>query len=213
MLRFEFNFAPLYYWSLTQNDVPSITHIPLEDLRRSADGLIEYFNSGTATPQNTVVKDGKSTPLFNERELIHLSDVKGLVRLDYSIQAVSLIVLLLAIFGIALAGRDTGMNAVGTALHYGSVFPLLLAGMLITGSFVAFNELFTLFHVVSFDNPFWQLDPTRDHLIMMFPEPFWYASVVLALAGIVLTAVCLGVLGWFLRRQDGPMEPARPCTT
>jgi uncharacterized membrane protein len=26
---------------------------------------------------------------------------------------------------------------------------------------------------VLFSNNFWQLDPSTDHLIQMFPEPFW----------------------------------------
>ena len=45
-------------------------------------------------------------------------------------------------------------------------------------SFVGFSNLFTAFHVVSFSNDLWILDPRTDYLIRMFPEGFFFDATL-----------------------------------
>ena len=63
-------------------------------------------------------------------------------------------------------------------------------------SLVAFDQLFLLFHQVSFANDFWQLDPRRDFLVMMFPEGFWldatFFVAYLTIGGAAVLAVMSG---------------------
>ena len=70
-------------------------------------------------------------------------------------------------------------------------------------SLVAFDQLFLLFHRVSFANDFWQLDPRRDFLVMMFPEGFWldatFFVAFLTLGGAALLAVVSG--GYLVLRK------------
>jgi len=55
------------------------------------------------------------------------------------------------------------------------------------------------FHLFSFSNKFWQLDPTRDYLIMLFPGEFWYdATLFCALATVGLAIILGGVSGGYL---------------
>ena len=55
-----------------------------------------------------------------------------------------------------------------------------------------FDQLFLQFHLLSFANELWQLDPTRDYLIMLFPRSFWYDAAVLCAAITAALAVVLG---------------------
>ena len=69
----------------------------------------------------------------------------------------------------------------------------------------AFDQLFRAFHQVSFANDFWKLDSTRDYLVIMFPEGFWFdATLFVAFVSIggalVLSAVSGGYL-WARRRR------------
>ena len=58
------------------------------------------------------------------------------------------------------------------------------------GSLVGFDRLFLAFHLVSFSNDLWQLDPRRDYLIAMFPQGFFFdATMLIALAVVVEAAV------------------------
>ena len=73
--------------------------------------------------------------------------------------------------------------------------------MLLLGLGVLFNfdQLFLLFHLVSFSNQFWQLDPTSDYLIMLFPQGFWYdATIFCALTTASLAIILGGVAGGYL---------------
>ena len=45
-------------------------------------------------------------------------------------------------------------------------------------SLTGFEDVFYAFHVVSFSNDLWQLDPNRDYLIAMFPENFFYDATM-----------------------------------
>ena len=79
---------------------------------------------------------------------------------------------------------------------------LLTLGLLIVvGLFalVGFDSLFLKFHQLSFSNDFWQLDPRRDYLIIMFPQGFWFDATMRVAATAVGGAVTLaGVSGGYL---------------
>ncbi len=67
------------------------------------------------------------------------------------------------------------------------------------GALFAFDQLFLQFHLLSFANDFWLLDPTRDYLIMLFPQGFWYdATLFGALATAGMAIIFGGVGGGYL---------------
>ena len=65
-------------------------------------------------------------------------------------------------------------------------------------SLVDFTELWTRFHQVAFRNDLWQLDPSRDYLIMLFPEPFWYTATMRMAITVGLETLGIAVLGGVL---------------
>ena len=73
----------LYNYGFEKYDVGQTTGLADSELEKAASGLISYFNSGEEYISLTVIKDGQPFELFNQREIIHLKDVKGLVWLDY----------------------------------------------------------------------------------------------------------------------------------
>ena len=82
---------------------------------------------------------------------------------------------------------------------WGSGITLALMLALGLGILLGFDQLFWQFHVISFANELWQLDPTRDYLIMLFPRDFWYdAALFCALATSGLAVVLGGVGGGYL---------------
>jgi len=60
-------------------------------------------------------------------------------------------------------------------------------------SLIDFNSLFYLFHIVSFSNELWLLDPSKDYLIRMFTEGFFYDAAIMVTATIMVEAVILGI--------------------
>ncbi len=193
----------LYEYGFQKYDVSQTTGLAEVELETAATGLISYFNSDDEDITLTVVKDGEPFELFNEREIAHLRDVKDLIWLDYWVLLVTLIYTL-GYAGFSLIwGKDWRWLARGVVVGSGITLALMLA--LGLGILLGFDQLFWQFHVISFTNELWQLDPTRDYLIMLFPRDFWYdAATFCALATAGLAVVLGGIAGGcllFTRRR------------
>ena len=62
-------------------------------------------------------------------------------------------------------------------------------------SLMDFDALWTRFHQIAFRNDLWQLDPSRDYLIMLFPEPFWFTATINMAISVALQTVLIAVVG------------------
>lgn len=194
----------LYEYGFQKYGVSQVTGLAPSELDKAAAGLRGYFNSGEATISITVTKDGAPFTLFNEREVAHLRDVKGLIWLGYRV-LLGTLVYSLCYVGLSLfLWRDRRRLAWGLAGGGCLSLGLLLA--LGLGTLFDFDQLFWQFHLISFANNFWQLDPTRDYLIMLFPQGFWYDAALFCVLAAALGALILGGVGWYLlaRKADTP---------
>jgi integral membrane protein (TIGR01906 family) len=187
----------LYKYGFGKYGVSQSTGLEQSELEKAANGLIDYFNSADETISLTVIKDGAPLTLFNEREAAHLRDVRGLIRMVYWLFLGTLIYALVYV-GIGLFWwRDRRRLARG--LVGGGCLTLILMVALGLGTLFNFDRLFLQFHLISFANELWMLDPTTDYLIMLFPRGFWYdASLFCALATAVGAVILGGVGGWYL---------------
>ena len=204
-IAFEFNSLWLYKDGFEKYNVSQTTGLSEVELERAATGLISYFNSDEEYISVTVVKDGQPFELFNQREVAHLRDVKQLVRLNYRL------LLGTALYVGAYAGaclwwrkkyrrRLVGAVIVGSSIALGMII-VLGVGSTIQG----FDQMFTQFHFLAFTNELWMLDPTKDYLMMLFPEAFWYDASML-FGGIVagVAGTLCGVAGsylWITKRR------------
>ncbi|MBM3143310.1 MAG: TIGR01906 family membrane protein [Chloroflexi bacterium] len=194
------NSLALYHYGFDKYGVSQTTGLPDTELDKAARGLIGYFNSGDEYINLTVTKDGQTFALFNEREVVHLKDVKGLFRLDYWIFLGTLIYSF-AFVGFVIWRKEWRQLAWG--LLWGSGLTLGLVLVLGIGAVLNFDQFFLQFHLLSFTNELWQLDPSRDYLIMLFPGGFWYdATLFIALATAVGAAV-LGGVGLYIYFSAG----------
>ncbi len=187
----------LYKYGFNKYGVSQTTGLAPSELDKAATGLIDYFNSGDETISITVAKDGEPFTLFNEREVVHLRDVKGLIWLAYRVLLGTLIYALVYIGLSIFLWKDRRRLSWG--LVGGSCLTLLLMLALGLGALFNFDRLFRQFHLISFANDLWLLDPTRDYLIMLFPGGFWYGVFLFGALATAVGAVILGgVGGWYL---------------
>ena len=187
----------LYEYGFEKYNISQTTGLAETELEKAASGLISYFNSGEDAISLTVIKDGQPFTLFNEREVAHLRDVKGLIRLDYWV-LLGTGIYVLAYAGISLSRRkNRGRLAWGLAGGGGITLGLIL--FLGLAAMMDFNQFFYQFHLISFANDLWLLDPTKDYLIMLFPQGFWRdAAMIIALVATGLALVLAGTAGGYL---------------
>jgi integral membrane protein (TIGR01906 family) len=200
-----FNNLALYEYGFEKYSISQKTGLAENELEKAARGLISYFNSPDEFIDVTLEKDGKPLTLFNRREAIHLKDVKGLVWLDYRI-LLGTLVYVLGYGGLTLFWqRGRHVRRLAGAAVWGSGLTLTAMLALGLGTLVGFDRLFLQFHLISFANDFWQLDPAKDYLIMLFPQGFWYdATLFITLATVGMALILAGVAGghlWFRRNR------------
>ncbi len=191
-IAWTFNSHWFFNYGFTKYEISQRTGLAETELDKAARGLISYFNSSEEHISLTLTKGGQPFELFNQREVIHLRDVKGLVWLDYWVLLGTLIYAL-GYAGISfLWRRKRYWRRLAWGVVSGSGLTLALMLALGLGTLVGFDQLFLQFHLLSFANEFWQLDPARDYLIMLFPQGFWYDATLLCALGTTGMAVILG---------------------
>ena len=184
----------LYQHGFEKYQVGITTGLTDSELEKTASGLIRYFNSGEEYISLTVIKNNQPLALFNEREVIHLKDVKGLIRLDYWVLLGTTVYAVGYVVG-RLSWNRHDYRRLAWALVGGGSLTLGLILALGLWALVDFDQLLLQFHLLSFANDFWQLDPTHDYLIMLIPRGFLYDATLICAGATAAGALILGVVG------------------
>jgi integral membrane protein (TIGR01906 family) len=140
------------------------------------------------------------TPVFNEREVGHLRDVRNAFVIFGGVVLVAVVVLLVARF--ASRGSKAFYRRVRRGARWTAVLTLVvgLVGIL------AFGPAFELFHQLLFPAGTYIFDPAKDRLVQLFPEQFWIDSTVVLGGAIIVVAVAFG--RWAGTRLADP-KPSR----
>ncbi len=196
----------LYEYGFDKYNISQVTGLADSELEKAASGLIDYFNSGEEFIDTTVIKDGQPFTLFNQKEGAHLKDVKGLIQLDYWVLlGAGIYAVVYAAVSLSWLTREC-RRKLAVSIINGSGLTLGLMLLLGLMALLDFDRFFLQFHLISFTNDLWQLDPTKDYLIMLFPQGFWYdATLFFAVLTLVLAVILAGVAGGYLlitRRRE-----------
>jgi integral membrane protein (TIGR01906 family) len=114
-------------------------------------------------------------PLFTERELRHMQDVKVVTRAALGVHAVLAFVLGGTV--LALAWRPETRHTLRRALFDGGVLTIGLVVLLVVLILASWDTFFTDFHRIFFEGDSWQFS-TSDALIRLFPEQFWFDTAI-----------------------------------
>ena len=203
----------LYEYAFDQYDAPSTTGIARDELVRASQELRTYFNNDDETVYVRVREGGREVSLFNPKETAHLRDVKNVFKLVFRVQELSLIYALVYVVGVFLWAREGTLRALAGQTLTAALIGLGAIVGLGVFAFTGFDRAFEQFHLISFDNEFWKLNPLTDHLIQMFPEDFWFdasmfAGIMTLVESGLLVVGCLLYLSVTRRREVHGLEPS-----
>lgn len=172
------------------------TGFTTEELRTATDAMIADLIAGG----DFDVRIG-STPVLNDREQAHMVDVRTVFRGLWLLAAISIVVLL-------LATRLPDRSAVWRAVRSGAV--VLAGAVVVLGvvSFVAFDQLFEVFHEIFFPPGSYLFDPASDRLVQLFPFQFWEETATAVGAVIIVIAVIVAVVAGRRASRQVLAEPA-----
>ena len=187
-IRFAANEIRLYEYGFNKYDVSTATGLDDAELRDFAGRMIDYFNSGD---------EFFETDLFNQREIAHLKDVKGLIRLSYHLQLASLIYIVVYVVGQFAVRRRAFWRDFAQRLLWGSGTTVALLALFGFWAITDFDSLFLLFHLVGFRNDLWQLNP-GDTMLLMFPQGFFNEAALYVAAASIMEAIIIAGAAWGL---------------
>ncbi len=157
---------------------------------------LEYMinDAGISFLANQKLPDG--SPLFNERELSHMADVKRLAQSSFITWGILIVLLAGSAF---LAYRQKWMPAWGRSVSMGGWITIGLIITIFVFILTSFNTLFTDFHHLFFSGNSW-LFLYSDSLIRLFPIAFWQDAFIIVGIVAAILAVAAGILGAKLTR-------------
>jgi integral membrane protein (TIGR01906 family) len=178
-------------------DIPPSVRFSAEERHAIAEAAAHYLVSGEEIDYLANLRDDEGSPLFNERELTHMVDVKVLLgqaaRLD-----IVLGLLLAASLGILLSQKETRRRTPSYLLIASLVAPALAIAALIVVP-LQFRWFFEEFHHVFFVGDSW-LFLRSDTLIQLFPEQFWFDALQAWLLLAIGISVLIGLGAYVWRR-------------
>ena len=179
----------VYDYAVQHYGAEKASGIPEAELLRANEQIHSYLTKGQSGALSTTVHDnsGREVSLFNARETAHMADVRDLVALLFTVQMVAVA----AVIALGVMLVLWKPRALAAAALCGS---LLTAAVLAVGGLLAisgFDAAWAQFHGIAFSNHLWELNPARDHLIQMFPEPFWFDITLLIGVATLLESVLI----------------------
>ncbi|MDO4548312.1 MAG: TIGR01906 family membrane protein, partial [Clostridia bacterium] len=152
------------------------TGLDEEGVRRADRALAVYLRGRDGEDDDLDYEDsvyGETTRVFNDREIEHMRDVRGIFETARKIEMWAIIAgVLLMVAGICLYNRASASRALKSVNIAVSVIAVAAASgvYLITRDF---SRAFLAMHSLLFDNDLWVLNPETDLMIRLLPEQFF----------------------------------------
>jgi len=187
----------LYTGGFSKYHISSATGISNPQLQDVARGMVDYFDGKVRSPQVEVDIRGIKRPVYSQKELIHLEDVRKIIDMFKMLEILSIIIFLVT--GLYMFFKF-GVSRLLKGLQSGAIVTVVFLGSIMLWALIDFNSIFYFFHILSFSNDLWLLDPATDYLIMMFPEGFFFDSAILMVATIIAAAILIWVAAYVMKR-------------
>ena len=184
------------------NDV----HMEMDDLLDVTDEMMAYLRGSRENLHVPTIVDGQPREFFNDREIAHMEDVRGLFLGGLALRRISLGLIVACVILLLLLKADIRrvlpkMICIGSALFFAVL--AVLAGIISTD----FNQYFILFHHIFFNNDLWMLNPDTDLLINIVPEPFFMdtaarIAMTYGISVLAVFAICFIILYYYRKKQE-----------
>ena len=179
------------------NDV----HMEMSDLLDVTNEMMAYLRGNREDLHVPTIVNGQPREFFNEREIAHMEDVRGLFLDALAIRRGCLLLMALCFIILFLLKADfkrvfPKSVCLGTGLFFG--ITAILAAIISTD----FSKYFIMFHHIFFRNDLWILDPATDMLINIVPEGFFSDTVLhIGITFFLCVVIVFGLALFFLRKS------------
>lgn len=188
VIKFTVGFKEIYYYDISNLDIPKLSSLTEEEIRLNYDYLIDYNLS----------KDKKEFKMptipSSPQGKIHFEEVRDIFQ---NINKIFNITLVISLVGIIINIKNKNLSFLKiTSISLISI-PVILSIPII----INFEYSFTMFHKLMFDNDYWIFNPKIDPVITMLPEAFFFHAGLMMLALIFLSSMLIYIIYRLLRKK------------
>ena len=176
-------------------DTPSNVRgeMSLDDAVHVTEDMLDYCIGRLDTLDNSEATiDGVTAPFFTDREKSHLADCRELFLKGIRARVIAILLLAALIIYIYVHNGKQGTASLLASGYLKSLgFVAVLSAIIAVLCVIDFTKVFTVFHLIFFDNDLWILYPDQDNLINIMQEEvfsdaaMWIAGIWLAAAAVV----------------------------
>ncbi|MBN2898799.1 MAG: TIGR01906 family membrane protein [Clostridia bacterium] len=185
-----------YTYEIEKNDIAGIVNIPKDDLLPLYKALTDYMVDKRDDIQIQAMVDGVAIPMYNQREIDHMVDVKRLSMAAKHLLYILMGLTALGLFHLVRRKIDFKHIFLGQLISTLIIF-VGFAGMAMTD----FTTYFIKFHELVFTNDLWVLDPNTSRMIQLLPEVFFRDVVILTVLGYGFVSFLLAIAGVAVNRR------------
>ncbi|MGL5541355.1 MAG: TIGR01906 family membrane protein [Erysipelotrichaceae bacterium] len=180
-----------FAYEYNKQELGAYTRMSESDYLLGTQALVEYVKNQRDDIQVVVTIGGESSDLFNQREIDHMVDVKGLyIGAMYVRNILLFVALICAAFLFWVKDKEDVSDTFWIFKQVSRVMGLI-SGILVFVAVLDFDFFWVNFHKLFFTNDLWLLDPRTDWMIRMFPLQLFndmvFAIVILFVLGYALT--------------------------
>ena len=148
----------------TKYGVAGTVDMTMEDLLDVTDEMMDYLRGNREDLHVPTVVGSAEREFFNEREIAHMEDVRGLFLAAIALRRICAAVCVLCV--LILIWRKAPLAVLlPKMLCTGALLFLALAALLTAIISTDFTKYFVIFHKIFFNNDLWILDPRTDLLL------------------------------------------------
>jgi integral membrane protein (TIGR01906 family) len=177
---------------------PDTYGFTMQDRLKWSKVSIDYLLNDQGIDWLTNQKLADGSPLYNDRELSHMLDVKNLIQAMFLVWWILLVGLVLV--GLA-SWRLKGLRYYWKAISNGGWLTIALIVAIMIFVVLSFDSLFTDFHLLFFSGDTW-LFLYSDDLIRLFPIQLWQDAFIWMGVLSSVFALLLGYFGRLLSKRQ-----------
>jgi hypothetical protein len=156
-----------------------------------SDATIRELYLGPGTFAFLWTPGGRVQAFYDGAEIQHLRAVHVVLFGFLALAAIGAVVLVMGVLTVRRAPWFWEALSRGAAAL---VIALVAIGIFAA---VAFDQAFTLFHEIFFPGGDWSFDPATEHLVQLYPTPFWELTA----SALVGASALIGVAVWWAGRH------------
>lgn len=172
-----------------------------KDLMRSTKTLLDYLHDDRDDIDVSAHIKGNKREVFNEKEAMHMVDVKALYQNVLSLRMIALIGGAIMLIYLFVRFKSKALITLSYRYMQVAIVFLILIAALSIWAICDFYTFWTSFHQLFFTNDLWLLNPATDVMINMFPQDFFFHMVLRIVLTFALFFIALfGLSLWYVKR-------------